>query len=97
MKKSKSTPRRRIVLNCSASDLAAKLARAVFACGDDRSGECRRIEFKIGSYPHNEKPGGGLCEAALADLLLSNLTNNPVTDAEPSTPANTRAQGPRSV
>lgn len=75
MKKTKSTPRCRIVLNCSASDLAAKLARAVFACGGDRSGECRRIEFKIGNYPHNEKPGGGLCEAALADLLLSNLTN----------------------
>ena len=28
---------------------------------------------------------------------LRERSNNPVTDAEPSTPANTRAQGPRSV
>ena len=30
-------------------------------------------------------------------LLDSSSPNTPVTDAEPSTPANTRAQGPRSV
>lgn len=29
--------------------------------------------------------------------LMRDKPNNPVTDAEPSTPASTRAQGPRSV
>ena len=79
MKKTKSTPRatprRCAVSTGSASDLAAKLARAVFACGDDSRGKCRRIQFKIGEYPNDEISGGGLCEVALADVLRRSMPN----------------------
>ena len=42
-----------------------------------------------------------MCDEFRADIFRKagkpDPANNPVTDAEPSTPANTRAQGPRSV
>jgi hypothetical protein len=56
-----------------AKKLATLLAREIFKCGDERpqhGGPCQRIQFMCGKYPDKEIAGGGLCESALADLLV---------------------------
>mgnify|MGYP003443637899 CR=1 len=58
-------------------DLAAELARAVFAEGDQlaerhfpSAGPCRRLAFVHGGdKERRETYNGGLCESALADRL----------------------------
>ena len=84
MKKTKSTPRathRRCAVSTGSAPkaTAARLARAVFACGDDVRGKCKRIQFKLRDWPDDEISGGGLCETALAYLLYRELRRKPNT------------------
>ena len=82
MKKTKSTPRatpRRCAVSTGSAPktTATRLARAVFAAGDDIRGKCNRLHFKLREWPDDEISGGGLCEAALADLLYRELLRKP--------------------
>ena len=82
MKKTKSTPRathRRCAVSTGSAPkaTAARLARAVFACGDDVRGKCKRIQFKLRDWQDDEISGGGLCETALAYLLYRELRRKP--------------------
>lgn len=52
---------------------AERVARDVFAVGDEPRRKCNRIQFKSGVWPGNEQSGGGLCERALADVIESSL------------------------
>ena len=49
--------------------IGERIARAIFACGDDPKSPAQRIQFMGGDYPDNEKPQGGFCEKALADFI----------------------------
>ena len=98
MKKTKSTPRatpRRCAVSTGSAPkaTAARLARAVFACGDDVRGKCKRIQFKLRDWPGDEISGGGLCETALADLLYRELRRKPNTQDQPRG-ANTSGKNP---
>ena len=93
MKKTKSTPRathRRCAVSTGSAPkaTAARLARAVFACGDDVRGKCKRIQFKLRDWQDDEISGGGLCETALAYLLYRELRRKPNGEYEPR-PSNT--------
>lgn len=57
--------------DCSA--LAAKLARAIFAAGDEQESPCTRIQFKGGRWPNNERNQGGVGETPLAEIILEVL------------------------
>jgi len=53
-------------------DRAMKIARAIFACGDNPTelgGTTQRIQFMGGTWPDNERALGGLCEAALVGVI----------------------------
>lgn len=50
-------------------ELAAYLARSIFAAGDQAHDKVQRIEFKGGSYPDNETPLGGFNETGLANEI----------------------------
>ena len=83
-----SSPRCAVSTGSAPKATAARLARAVFACGDDVRGRCKRIQFRLRDWPDDEISGGGLCETALADLLYRELrrkTNTKITDAEEQT------------
>lgn len=64
--------------------IAEHLARGVFHCGDqiytDKFGKTYRIAFKLRSGNSDEFEGGGLCEAALVNVLESSLKEVFVTD-----------------
>lgn len=51
--------------------LAEKIAREVFASGDEPrgGGKVHRIQFMGGWYPNGEIPLGGFCEIALASCI----------------------------
>jgi hypothetical protein len=52
--------------------LARKLARAIFACGDEpqaHGGKTQRIQFMGGTWPDNERGMGGLSEPALVAMI----------------------------
>lgn len=57
-------------------------------------GRMQEILLKNG-YEHTNEYDENMGEGV--DVWVLRPSNTPVTDAEPSTPANTRAQGPRSV
>ena len=46
-----------------------KLARAIFAHGDQPGDRVQRLQFMGGQYPDQETPLGGLCESALAQVI----------------------------
>lgn len=50
-----------------------ELARRIFKAGDDQSDKVQRIQFLGGEYPNRETRLGGLCESALAELLIAEL------------------------
>lgn len=54
----------------STHDMAAALARGIFACGDEPNDKAQRIQFMGGSWPDSETNLGGLSEVALASLLV---------------------------
>jgi len=52
--------------------LAAKIARGIFAEGDEPpafGGRTLRIQFMGGHWPNADKPMGGFCEEALAQCI----------------------------
>jgi hypothetical protein len=52
-------------------ELARKIARGIFAVNSDApSGPVKRIALKGGTWPDNETDKGGLCESALAGVIL---------------------------
>ena len=53
--------------------LAEKIARDIFALGDEPTDMVQRIEFKGGEYPGKETGLGGLCERALASYIAKSL------------------------
>jgi len=56
------------------SDMADKIARALFEMGDDQRGNpCKRIEFKLAPVNGVESSCGGLCESAFASFLRRQL------------------------
>jgi hypothetical protein len=57
----------------SSEELARRIARAIFACGDNRNDKVQRIELKGGTWPDHETDLGGLCEDALASLIRKHL------------------------
>lgn len=60
-------------------ELAAKISRAIFKCGDDAprfGGKTQRIQFMGGTYPNNEQAMGGLNESALASVIERVLADN---------------------
>lgn len=57
------------------ADLADKIARDIFAEGDERT-PCQRIQFMGGTYPDGETNQGGYCEAALANALRKILARH---------------------
>jgi hypothetical protein len=66
------------------ADLADKIARDIFAEGDERT-PCQRIQFMGGTYPDGETNQGGYCEAALANALRKILARHlPNVVREPS-------------
>ena len=63
--------------------LAHYLARELFALGDDgNKGECRRIQFKLGHWPNNERDGGGMSESSVVQFLARRLAARPDLIAE---------------
>jgi len=59
------------------NDLPEKLARAIFAVGDDSHDKTQRIAFKGGKWPEAETDLVGLCEEALATVIRAALANLP--------------------
>ena len=57
------------------ADLADKIARDIFAEGDERT-PCQRIQFMGGTYPDREENNGGYCEIALANALRKILARH---------------------
>ena len=55
---------------------AARIARAIFECGNEPGKPTQRIQFKHGPWQH-ETGGGGLCEQALIGVIYSVLTAPP--------------------
>lgn len=58
-------------------NIAARLAWRLMCAGDDRRGECHRIQFQV---THRDKeigevPGGGLNERGLTSWIAENLTD----------------------
>ncbi len=79
------------------ADLAAKLARAIFKCGDDGDEphlRCRRIQFRLGTS-QKETPGGGFCEEALANFIRSEMRGMPNTKDQTDTHLKPPAQPDR--
>lgn len=57
-----------------AAEIGKALARSVFELGGRHSDQpVTRMQYMHGRYPIHEKPGGGLCEEALADHLAETL------------------------
>jgi hypothetical protein len=50
-------------------ELAKHLARELFALGDEGDEQCRRIQFKLGEWPDNERNGGGMNEDAMVTFF----------------------------
>lgn len=50
-------------------ELAQKLAKGIMDTGSDPGRPVQRIQFMGGEYPKNEIPQGGLCEAALSEVI----------------------------
>ena len=57
----------------SVSGLGVRLARDLMALGDELNSPAHRMEYKGGSYPHHERPQGGMNEAALAAFFEMKL------------------------
>lgn len=64
---------RPLVLDMGADAVGAELARVLFALGASAGSPCSRIEFKLGTYPNNEWPGGGFAEKPLGEYLAREL------------------------
>jgi hypothetical protein len=58
------------------------LAREIFLVGKEQGKTPHRIEYKLGEYPDGEIPGGGLCEAALANVIRHALDFPPSGGAD---------------
>ena len=57
--------------------LAAKIAKDIFACGDEpRIGTVQRLQFMGGQYPDAERPMGGLSEYHLRHLIERTLSES---------------------
>jgi len=56
-------------------ELAKKIARKIFECGDATDSKCRRMQFKGGSWPDNELDQGGIAEAPMSRLIEEVLAN----------------------
>ena len=54
-------------------ELEKRIARAIFACGDQPNDKVQRIQFMGGQWPDGETDLGGMCEEALATLIAKNL------------------------
>lgn len=70
------------------AELAAKIAREIFDCGDESpqfGGKAQRLQFMGGTYPGNEVAMGGLNEFALTAVIRRALVAN--------APELTRAEG----
>jgi hypothetical protein len=58
--------------------LGRVLARGIMSCGDEPGHPCTRIQFKSGLWTQSgelERDNGGLCEAALANVISALLRN----------------------
>ena len=56
---------------CSADLLANEIALKILTTGDGRI--CHRVQLKSGSWPHNEKSEGDLCQSALDGVISKQL------------------------
>lgn len=52
---------------------AAQIAKDVFEIGSVGRSPAKRMQFLGGRYPDDEKPQGGVCETALAELIKTSL------------------------
>lgn len=60
------------------TELAILIAEDIMKCGGEPDSPANRIQFMGGSWADStEKAQGGLCEAALADLIQVTLDNAP--------------------
>lgn len=62
--------------DAAGSALADKIARAIFAAGDEPGSPCNRIQFKGGKWPDAERNQGGYGEAPLAKLIALVISQN---------------------
>ena len=56
--------------------MAQKIAQAIMRVGDEPGSPCKRIQFKGGEWPDNERNQGGLCEDALFRIVYRTLLAN---------------------
>lgn len=66
----------RVTNMVSDRELAALIARDVFAALDSGSDKCQRLEGKGGRYPAAETKLCGYAESALADVIRHSLTEH---------------------
>lgn len=59
--------------NIEQEKLALKIARDIFAMGDEPNSPCNRLQFKGGKWPDNERNQGGVGEKPLADRILKTI------------------------
>jgi len=80
--------RRSVQPDCYA--LAVTIARSIFAAGDEPGSPCKRIQFKGGKWPDNERNQGGIGETPLVALIAAQLEahNNQASDAPGSAALN---------
>jgi hypothetical protein len=65
-----------------ARKIADHVAREIFKVGDEPEGPATRIQYMTGTWPENEKAGGGLCEIALAALIHTRLRMWPAQETK---------------
>ena len=53
----------------------ARIARAIFRCGDEACSPCSRIQFMGGKWPDAERGQGGLVESSLTALIAECIRN----------------------
>lgn len=58
-------------------ELAEKIARAIFKTGEWNDEKAERMAYKFGKHP--EREGGGLCESAMASIILRALNSSGTT------------------
>jgi hypothetical protein len=59
--------------NTEQEKLALKIARDIFAMGDEPNSPCNRLQFKGGKWPDNERNQGGVGEIPLANRILETI------------------------
>lgn len=63
--------------------LAATIARAIFATGDEPGSPCKRIQFQGGKWPDNERNQGGIGETPLVAIIAAQLEAHNSVDTSP--------------